>query len=75
MIKSNLQGCTKDLTSSAQEQSIGSNYIKCNIDKNSRSFFFFFFFLEFVAQKMRLYLIELVNVNLSKRGIKRSTIV
>ena len=43
MIKSNLQGCTKDLTSSAQEQSIGSNYIKCNIDKTSRSFFFFFF--------------------------------
>ena len=42
MIKSNLQGCTKDLTSSAQEQSIGSNYIKCNIDKTSRSFFFFF---------------------------------
>ena len=73
MIKSNLQGCTKDLTSSAQEQSIGSNYIKCNIDKTSRSFFFFF--LEFVAQKMRLYLIGLVNVNLSKRGIKRSTIV
>ena len=47
MIKSNLQGCTKDLTSSAQEQSIGSNYIKCNIDKNSRSFFFFFFFFFF----------------------------
>ena len=44
MIKSNLQGCTKDLTSSAQEQSIGSNYIKCNIDKTSRSFFFFFCF-------------------------------
>ena len=75
-MKSNLQGCTKDLTSSAQEQSIGSNYIKCNIDKTSRSFFsFFFFFLEFVAQKMRLYLIELVNVNLSKRGIKLSMIV
>ena len=75
MIKSNLQGCTKDLTFSAQEQSVGSNYIKYNTDKTSRSFFFNFFFLEFVAQKMRLNLIELMNVNLSKRGIKRSMIV
>ena len=51
MIKSNLQGCTKDLTFSAQEQSVGSNYIKYNTDKTSRSFFFNFFFFGICGTK------------------------
>ena len=37
MRKSNLEGCTKALISSAQEQSIRTNYIKNNIDKTAES--------------------------------------
>ena len=37
MRKSDLKGCTKVLISSAQEQSIRTNYIKYNIDKTAES--------------------------------------
>ena len=35
MRKSNLKGCTEALICSAQEQSIRTNYIKCNNDKTA----------------------------------------
>ena len=35
MSKSDLKGCTEALICSAQEQSIRTNYIKCNIDKTA----------------------------------------
>ena len=37
MIKSDLKRCTEALVCSAQEQSIRTNYIKCNIDKIAES--------------------------------------
>ena len=37
MRKSDLKGCAKALICSAQEQSIRTNYIKCNIDKTGKS--------------------------------------
>ena len=37
MRKSDLKGCTEALICSAQEQSIQTNYIKCNIDKTGES--------------------------------------
>ena len=37
MRKSDLKGSTKALICSAQEQSIGTNYIKYNIDKTAKS--------------------------------------
>ena len=37
MRKSDLKGCTKALICSALEQSIRTNYIKCNIDKTAES--------------------------------------
>ena len=37
MRKSNLERCTETVICSAQEQSIRTNYIKCNIDKTGES--------------------------------------
>ena len=37
MRNSDLKGCTKALICSAQEQSIHTNYIKCNIEKTAKS--------------------------------------
>ena len=37
MIKIDLKGCTEALIYSAQEQSIRTNHIKCNIDKTAKS--------------------------------------
>ena len=37
MRKSDLKRCTETLICSAQEQSIRTNYIKCNIDKTGKS--------------------------------------
>ena len=37
MRKSDLKGCTEALICSAQEQSIRTNYIQCNIDKTGKS--------------------------------------
>ena len=37
MRKSDLKGCTLALICSAQEQSIRTNYNKCNIDKTGKS--------------------------------------
>ena len=37
MRKSNLKGCTEALIYSAQEQSIRTNYTKCNINKTGKS--------------------------------------
>ena len=37
MRKSDLKGCTKALIGSPREQSIRTNYIKCNIDKTGES--------------------------------------
>ena len=40
MGKRDLRGCTKALICSAQEQSIQTNYIKCNIEKTCKPPFF-----------------------------------